>query len=161
MARELPVTLYSPEQLKVCTFEMEALVAWRRRQDIKDRTKVRVQAMPEFSIGPELTGLLGPPEQVATLSTVQMEQWQQQLELWLKQPVVHITFATPPPPATKLAMVRWFRTEILATVLIKFEVNRNIVGGMVVRTPSRIFDLSFRRPLVDNKSLIPEILKRV
>ena len=120
-----------------------------------------METEPEFSIGLELTGLLGPPAKVATLSTKQMEQWQEQLAEWVSQPVIHLTFATPASPAVKVAMVRWFREHIHSTLLVKFDVNRNIVGGLVVRTPSRIFDFSFRRPLLDNKSLIPEILKRV
>jgi hypothetical protein len=160
MVPDLPETLYAPEQLKACFFEMEALVAWRRRQEIKHKSGSPVQAVPDFALSTELTGLLGPTDVAAAMTTVQMEQWQGHLQRWLDQPVTHLTFAAPVPPATRLAMIRWFRTNTSPDALLKFEVNRNIVGGMVVRTPGKIIDLSFRRRLVERKGLIAEILNR-
>jgi len=158
---DLPETLHSPEQLKACFFEMEELVAWRRRQEIKRKTGSPVQATPDFALSTELTSLLGPSDVAAALTAEEMEEWQAQLQRWLDQPVTHLTFAAPVPPATKLAMIRWFRANTSPGALLKFEVNRNIVGGMVVRTPGKIIDLSFRRRLVERKGLIADILNRV
>ena len=160
MEPELPDSLYAPEQLQACIFEMERLVAWRHSQDVKEKTGNKVQAAPDFAFSTELVGLLGEPEGVARWSIAQLHLWHSQLQAWLEQPVTHLTFAAPPPAATKLAMVTWFRTEISPTALLKFGVNRNILGGLVIRTRDRIFDLSFRRRLLENQDKIPEIFKR-
>ena len=160
MALELPEALYAPEQLKACTFEVDRVLGWRRRQDIKRRAGV-AETAPDFVISRELAGLVGSLEEVAAMSVAQLEAIQTQLQKWLAQPVTHVTFAVPPTVSTKLAVVSWFRAQVDPTALVKFHVNGNIVGGMVVRTPGKIFDFSFRKQLVKRKSLIPEILKRV
>ena len=157
----LPVHLYSPEQLKACSFELEVVTSWRRRQDVKKQSGYLGPVTHDFELGPTLASLLGPRESVARLSLANLEECQKQLDLWLAQPVTHVTFAVSPPDTTKFEMVKWFRSQVLPTALLKFHVNGNIVGGMVVRTPNKIFDFSFRKQLVRQKSLIPEIFKRV
>jgi hypothetical protein len=157
----LPDSVYSPEQLRACAMEMEIVAGWRRHQDIKRRTGQPSQAVPDFGISADLTELVGSEEEISKLSGEEISAWREQLALWLKQPVVHLTFAVAPHAATKLAMVRWFRNEISPAALLKFEVNRNIVGGMVVRTPSRIIDLSFRRRLQGGRDLLPQLLRRL
>jgi ATP synthase delta (OSCP) subunit len=158
---ELPAHLYSPEQLKACAFELDVVLNWRRRQEIKRQSGYTGPMVADFEVGPNLAAWLGPREVVARLSMAQLDECQKQLEQWLAQPVTHLTFAVTPPDSTKVEMVKWFRTQIQPTALLKFHVNGNIVGGMVVRTPNKIFDFSFRRQLVRHKSLIPEIFKRV
>jgi len=158
---ELPESLHSPEQLQACGFELEVVVSWRRRQDIKKQSGYTGPVTPDFELGPTIAGLLGSRDVVARMPLSALEEVQKQIHQWLAQPVTHVTFAVTPPASTKAEIVKWFRAHIRPTALVKFHVNGNIIGGMVVRTPNKIFDFSFRKQLLQRKSLIPEILKRV
>jgi hypothetical protein len=158
---ELPESLHSPEQLQACAFELEVVISWRRRQDIKKQSGFTGPVTPDFELGPAVAVLLGSREAVARMPLSDLEGVQSQIHRWLAQPVTHVTFAVVPPTSTKVEVVRWFRSRIMPTALVKFHVNGNIIGGMVVRTPNKIFDFSFRKQLLQRKSLIPEILKRV
>lgn len=156
---DLPDSVYAPEQLKSCALELEKLMAWRQRQDVKAKTGVPQDAGLDFQVSDLLQEWLGKAEMIARANVEQMEQCHHQLMVWLKQPVTHVTFPTPAPSSTKKAVVKWFRAEISPNALVKFSVNRNVVGGMVVRTPGKIFDFSFRRQLLRNKDRIPAILQ--
>jgi ATP synthase delta (OSCP) subunit len=159
--RELPESLYSPEQLQACAFELDVVISWRRRQDIKKQSGYAGPVTADFELGPTIAGLLGTRETVARMPLATLEEVHKQLNEWLAQPVTHVTFAVSPPTSIKVEIVKWFRAQVLPTALVKFHVNGNIIGGMVVRTPNKIFDFSFRKQLLQRKSLIPEILKRV
>jgi hypothetical protein len=155
---QLPAGIYSPEQLKACGLELDEVIAWRRRQEIKQRSGIP-QSGGEPPLSHELGELIGGPHGLRVMTTLQLEQLQEQIRVWLRQPVTHITFPVPPSGPTKVEMVKWFRSQVSPTALVKFEVNRNVVGGCVVRTPSRIFDFSFRTQLLKNKDRIPQLLK--
>lgn len=55
----------------------------------------------------------------------------------------------------------WFRREIHATSLLKIRVRRSISGGMVLRSKNQLFDMSLRHKILDTKSKIPEVMRRV
>lgn len=155
----LPTGIYSPEQLKACGLELDEVVSWRRRQEIKERGGIANGHNSRIHLSADLSQLIGGEAALAHLGSAQLEALQAQIRSWLKQPVTHITLPVPPSGPTKTAFVTWFRKEISPSALLKFEVNRNIVGGLIIRTPSRIFDLSFRTLLVKNKDRIPQLLK--
>jgi hypothetical protein len=158
---QLPDSIYSPEQLKALTLELERLISWRSRQDIKEKGGHAVATVPDFELSLEIIDLLGPTEMIARLSADRLEHWQDNLQDLSRQPVTHITLASPVPENLRVALVKWFRSHISPTALLKFEVNRNVVGGMVIRTSNRIIDCSFRSKLLENRNNIPEILRRV
>ena len=155
----LPPGIHSPEQLKACGLELDEVISWRRRQEIKERGGIANGHHPRIQLSGDLSELIGGPHALDHLGSTQLEALQGQIRSWLKQPVTHITFPVPPSGPTKTAFVKWFRDEISPSALVKFETNRNIVGGLIIRTPSRIFDFSFRTLLVKNKDRIPQLLK--
>lgn len=159
--KKLPPSLYSPEQLEACQMELEQYVGWRRRQDTRQKVGVSGKPSEPFIFSPELEDLLGGKDQAAQIAIAELESWQSQITEWLKKPVVQLTFAVPPTAAIKSDMVKWFRKEISPEALVRFGVNRNIIGGLVVRTPGRIYDFSFRKQFLSHQGLIPEILHRV
>ncbi|HSX48330.1 MAG TPA: F0F1 ATP synthase subunit delta [Candidatus Nanoarchaeia archaeon] len=141
--------------------ELEQYLGWRRRQDTRKKVGATTKAAEPFLLSPEMSDLLGMTEDAAMLSTGELEAWQTRLADWLKKPVVHLTFAVPPTVGIKADMVKWFRKEISPDILVRFSINRNIIGGLVVRTTGRIYDFSFRKQFLAHQNLIPEILHRV
>ena len=125
------------------------------------RSGAAPQTLPDFELTPECMDLLGPVEMVARMQPSQLETWQDRLQEMARQPVTHIMLAAPIPENLRLALIKWFRSQISPTALLKFEMNRNVLGGMVIRTSNRIIDLSFRQKLLDNRDHIPEMLRRV
>lgn len=160
MELSLPESLYSPEQLEACQMELEQYIGYRHGEQTKQQLKAKSKSVP-MALSPELADLLGGEETAAGISIPELEKWQQQLKDWLQSPVVHLTFAVLPTPGIKRDMVKWFRGQISPHTLLNFSVNRNIVGGLVVRTPGRIYDFSFRHQFLQHQGLITEIMRRV
>lgn len=66
-------------------------------------------------------------------------------------PTLTVTLAAPVPGSLKKTLVEWIRANIAPNALVSFHFNAGILGGMVVRTGSHIFDWSLRRGLMDHK----------
>ena len=75
--------------------------------------------------------------------------------------VVTITLAAPPTGDVKQTLVAWCRSNINPQILVSFQFNQTLLGGMVVRYGSRIFDWSFRRQILAARDTFPEVLRRV
>jgi predicted transcriptional regulator len=75
--------------------------------------------------------------------------------------VITITLAAQPSNSVKAKLVAWCRKEISPDVLVNFSFNKSLLGGMVVRAGSRVFDWSFRRLILESSDKFPEVLRRV
>lgn len=82
-------------------------------------------------------------------------------DLYASAPRVSVTLAAPADPATKKALTAWFRENTSPTALVSFGFNRAILGGVLVRAGSRIYDWSYRSKLLDSKLNFTEVLERV
>lgn len=76
-------------------------------------------------------------------------------------PTMTITLAAPAPAGLKKQLVAWCRQHVAAGVLVSFQYNSALLGGLVVQAGSRIFDWSFRRAILANLEHFPEVLQRV
>jgi hypothetical protein len=76
-------------------------------------------------------------------------------------PNITITLAAPPTSDIKKTLVAWCRKNIAPNILVNFQFNTTLLGGMVVRYGSRVFDWSFRRQLLAARERFPEVLRRV
>lgn len=65
-------------------------------------------------------------------------------------PRTTIVLAAPATPPLRLELTRWFRQNVSPLVLITIQVNRNVLGGIVVRHGSHIYDWSFRTALLSS-----------
>lgn len=74
-------------------------------------------------------------------------------------PQLTITLAAPAGGELKRALVAWCRQNVDPNVLVSFQFNSTILGGMVVRYGSRIFDWSFRRQVLSNRDKFPAALR--
>lgn len=72
-----------------------------------------------------------------------------------------IVLAAPATNDLKRQLVAWCRKNISDNILVTFQFNATLLGGMVVRYGSRIFDWSFRRKILANRGHFPEVLRNV
>ncbi|HSE61421.1 MAG TPA: F0F1 ATP synthase subunit delta [Candidatus Saccharimonadales bacterium] len=72
-----------------------------------------------------------------------------------------ITLAAPAPNDLKERLVEWCRKNIAPEVLVTFKFNATLLGGMVVRYGSHVFDWSFRRDILAAREKFPEVLRSV
>lgn len=75
--------------------------------------------------------------------------------------VITFTLAAPPTNGVKTSLVKWSRANIAPDILISFQFNATILGGIVVRYGSRVFDWSFRRQILANRAHFAEVLRNV
>jgi hypothetical protein len=71
--------------------------------------------------------------------------------------IITITLAAYPTSTISQSLVSWCRKEIAEDVLVNFDFNRALLGGMVVRAGSRVFDWSFRRKIIGGEEKFMEI----
>ena len=135
MAFKLPPAIYSPELLQSVSYELQQYVTWFRDSQIKGKVGVTATEEPVLSAEsalavsawfgdatkPTVNGLA---ELAATLRE-------------LKAPVVHLVLAALPNHSQRAQLVDWFRTNTSPDVLVAFVADRNLGGGLVVRTPNR------------------------
>lgn len=157
----LPESIVSPQDLASLILEVRRYNAWYQAEVIKQRTGVNAPApAPRLSSATtELLQKVAPGGQLSpdTLTTLVTE-----LERAMKTaPTITITLADLPSNALRVQLAHWCRTNLNAAILVEFNCNRRILGGMVIRYGSRIFDWSFRSKLLANKAAIPGVLRRV
>ncbi len=74
---------------------------------------------------------------------------------------ITIVLAAPATNDLKRQLVAWCRKNVSDNILVTFQFNATLLGGMVVRYGSRIFDWSFRRKILANRGHFPEVLRNV
>lgn len=159
MKHKLPDTIISPEDLSALILELREYKAWQAQYAIKKRAGA--SKLPD---APELT----PPASAyladlpSPLTESALETSIHELERLHAAPSkLVITLAAVPNDAIKRQIVTWCRSELTPDALVSFQFNSTILGGLVVRCGSRIFDWSFRRQILDKKNSFAEVLHRV
>jgi hypothetical protein len=154
----LPNSIYSQELVESVVYELEQYLAWYR--DARVQHKVGAKVAPEPTYSAETAAVIkawfaGQPTTMAAL-----EQLIDHLKN-LKVPVVHITLAALPNHGQRLQLVDWFRGLAGRPVLVSFVADRSLGGGVMVRTPNRIFDYSWRQQLIEGRDKIAGIINHV
>lgn len=78
-----------------------------------------------------------------------------------RAPTITITLAAPPTRPIKKQLVGWCRDNLSHNILVNFEFRSSLLGGMVVRNGSHIYDWSFRRQILEAGPRFPEVLRNV
>ncbi len=158
MAFNLPSDITTPQVFEAVQFELERLRDWLSNSAVK--CKVGAKPVHEPSCSPEtkqlLDSWLGDKAPSVTQLTALIEELRK-----LKPVTVHIVLAALPGDDLKQTLVDWFRTNCRPDVLVGFSADRTIGGGIIVRTPNRIFDYSFRERLAQGRANIPELVRNV
>lgn len=158
MKLELPERLYSLQDLQAVLAEIKA------HQDLEDHVKIKSQvthragSYPETSLSPNAVVLI----HQAQSQNASLEALIQALEsLAETAPEAHITLAALAPEPVKASLTSWLRREIQPNLLVEFSFSSLILGGMIMRLGSHIFDWSFRRKLLAAQDKFAEVMHRV
>jgi F0F1-type ATP synthase delta subunit len=159
MKFSLPDAVSSPQDLQSLILEVREYAKWYAHNATKKRLAVKkTTEAPEISsAASELVKSLGsnPPlpsldELITTLQKFSHA-----------APQMTITLAAPPTGGIKKLLVAWCRENVSPNILVNFQFNTVLLGGMVVRYGSRVHDWSFRRQILDNRAKFPEVLRNV
>jgi hypothetical protein len=154
----LPTSVYSPELLDSVSYEIEQYLSWYRENRIHQTVGAAQLAEPDHSAETAQvieTWIHGEP-----LTVTSLEALLGHLK-GLRLPTAHVTLAALPNHAQRLQLVDWFRATAGPNVLISFVGDRNLGGGILVRTPNRVFDFSWKQKLIEGRSKLAEVVHRV
>ncbi len=76
-------------------------------------------------------------------------------------PSLTMTLAAAPSNGLKKQLISWYRENIDPNILVDFRFNSTLLGGMVIKYQSHVYDYSFRRQILAAKEKFPEVLRRV
>jgi hypothetical protein len=81
------------------------------------------------------------------------------LETILAKPTqLFVTFAQAPDEDFKTELIDWLRENISDNILLSIDINPMLTGGMVIRSPRRIYDYSWSKILGDKKDKLIELM---
>ena len=150
--------MYSSQLVEAVIYDIELYLDWYRQAKIQKKVGAHTTEEPTHSAETVLVieaWLAGRPATVEVL-----EELLNHLRT-LKLPQVHIMLAALPNRAQREALVTWFRSNVTPHLLVSFVADRNLGGGLVVRTPNRVFDYTWKQQLVAGRGKLAEILHRV
>ena len=163
MKFEPPATLYSPQQLAVVRDEISRYVNWLGHEQVRltvGEVPNKLEGAPPLSLLTTQTMAAWQGDRPASAQT--LTELMTELAGWLdKAPRVSLTLAAPPGDGMKQRLVQWLRQEIHPRALVTFQFNSTLLGGLVVRIGSRIFDLSLRQQILSHRTEFAERLRRV
>lgn len=159
---KLPESICTPEDLTELLLEVREYAKWYEHESVKQRsgTKTGRSTQPVLSVS--TTAFLRSISTNGSLLPAQLETAIKELEAYkATAPVITITLAAPAPGAIRTQLTSWCREQIAPGILVSFEYNRTLLGGMVVRYGSHVHDWSWRRALMSAKTPFSEVLARV
>lgn len=158
---KLPDSICSPQDLTALTLEVREYARWYEHESVKQRTGSKNRStQPILSV--TTAELLRGASTNGTLLPAQLDAIIKELEQYkASAPTVTLTLAAPAPEQVKKTLTAWCRAELSPTILVSFEFNRTLLGGMVVRYGSHVHDWSFRRALLTTPVQFSEVLARV
>lgn len=161
MKLKLPSSVSSAQDLTSLTLEIREYGRWFSHAAIKKNLKAgHVSEPPEIS--PAAMEMIHESAAKKPLSTDSLDELIRSLEDFKRKAnTMTITLAAPPAGDMKKTLVQWCRDNIASDVLVTFQFNSTLLGGMVVRYGSRLLDMSFRRQILESRQHFPEVLRRV
>jgi hypothetical protein len=161
MKLKLEDSVSSPQDLKALMLEVREYAQWFSHNAIKQRVHAK-HTTPAPELSPPAKAQIAAWNAQAPLTPTRLDELLVALKrLEASAPQISITLAAPAPRSLKETLVAWCRQNIAPDVLVNFQFNSTLLGGMVVRSGSRVFDWSFRRQLLDARGNFPEVLRRV
>ncbi|HEV7951811.1 MAG TPA: F0F1 ATP synthase subunit delta [Candidatus Saccharimonadales bacterium] len=161
MKLKLPDSVASSQDVTALQLELRDYARWFTHESIKQRTHASHKSdEPILSLA--CKELLATQRGKKELDRSSLDNLIKELEQYNRNAsVITLTLAAPATGSVKLALVKWCRANIAPDVLINFQFNATILGGMVVRYGSHVFDWSFRRKILASRGNFPEVLRRV
>lgn len=161
MKLKLRSDLSSRQDIQAVVLEVKRYARWYSHASIKQRVGGGAVAAPP-PLSTPTADLLTQWHADKQLSPQSLDGLVQELETFTANaPYLTVTLAAPAPMKLKSEMITWFRQNIRQDLLVDFNFNSTMLGGMMVRYGSRIIDLSFKRQIMAARSKFPEVLRRV
>ncbi|HEX5797513.1 MAG TPA: F0F1 ATP synthase subunit delta [Candidatus Saccharimonadales bacterium] len=159
MKVKLDGSVASPQDLKTLILEMRGYAHWFSQNAVKKRLNAKsASEKPDLSVAAE--SLIRDLNQKKSLDRKGLDELIADLEEFADTaPRLNVTLAAPPVRGLKKTLVNWLREEISPEILVTFDFNSTLLGGMVLRCGSRIFDWSLRRQILDERARFPEVLR--
>lgn len=158
---KLPDSIASPQDLTALLLELREYARWYEHEMVKRKSGVKDQSVQPI-LSPETVTFIRSINDKEAMKPEQLDALLEELEAYkLRAPTATITLAAPAPTGLKKELAAWCRAELAADILIEFAYNRTLLGGMVIRYNSHVFDWSFRRQLTDSTLSFSEVLERV
>lgn len=150
MSVQLPLDTYSPDQLSELILELQDAAGQARDNTVRGQADASPQS-------PNLVALLD-ANKIAPTDADALETLSKDIAAILdKAPTVHILLSSMPNRPVKRQFALWFRTQIHPLTLITFAARGDLGGGAIIQTGSHLYDMSFRRSIIDNKARLTEI----
>ena len=151
---KVPVLVFGVVEVRRLRRELETLDEFIRQSAIRDPGKQA--ALPRVSR--ILDALASDNER----NLLQAED-RQELKMFLiylenTAPRMHISFASDPSSAFIAKLVTWLRGHIHPKILLTIGLQPTIAAGCIVRTDSKVFDLSLRQSLAGQRVKLMEAL---
>jgi hypothetical protein len=158
---QLPNSVSSVQDLGSLILEVREYAKWYLQSSIKQQVRA---------------GQIGEPPTVSSGAAQMVQAWSETEQLNQKSldnlittletmkanaETLTITLAAPASGELRKTLVSWCRENIAPGILVTFKFNATLLGGMVVRYGSRVFDWSFRREILNQRAKFPEVLRRV
>ena len=157
----LPDMIASPQDLMQLMTEVKLYATWYAHESIHQRV-VQKKGSGAPTISPSAQTVISDWDALSPVSTKGFTELTTILESYAKNTeVITITLAAPVTQTVKSSLVAWCRNNISAHIFVSFRYNSTILGGMVVRHGSRIFDWSFKRQIIAASENFVEVLRRV
>jgi ATP synthase delta (OSCP) subunit len=161
MKLKLPDTIASTQDVNALLVEVREYAKWFAHEEIKRRVSAKHTSEPP-TISDGATQLFKQVSGHKQLTSADIDTIITTLQDYAAHaPSITITLAAPAPASLKKTLVGWCRDNIEPDILVSFQFNAGILGGLVVRRGSRVFDWSFRRQLLAASGTFPEVLRRV
>lgn len=161
MKLQLPDSVSSSQDLAALELEMKDYSRWFSHNAIKERTNAK-NGTPPPMLSPAALEVVRSWNGGKLLSQQSLDQLITTLETFrLAAHSMTITLAAPAPGSLKQTLVAWCRQNVAPDILVSFQFNSTLLGGMVVRYGSHTFDWSFRRQILDARNRFPEVLRNV
>lgn len=161
MKLKLPDTISSPQDVTALLLELQQYARWFAHNGIKAKLGTKHATKPPVLSDPALA-LVRASTGKELLNQTVLDELVAALEAHHRSATaVTITLAAPATADVKKALVGWCRDNIAGDILVSFQLNSSLLGGLVVRYGSHIFDWSFRRQILANKQQFSEVLSRV
>jgi hypothetical protein len=149
---DLPVDVYSPDQLSELLLQLQDVASVVRGVAARKQTE-----QEPITLSPELEQLLT-INKISVDDAAALDALGKEIQTTLdRAPAVHVLLAAMPGRVIRRQLVTWFRTQVNPLTLLTFAARSDLGGGAIVQAGSHLYDLSFRRSIIDNKKRLTEI----
>lgn len=161
MKLQLPSEVSSLQEVGALESELRDYATWFAHNEVKAKVNAK-SSTPPPKLSDAALQLLRTWNDTKLMTASGIEQLIHELADFKRTAeTMTITLAAPAGKELRHALVGWCRQNLSPTILVSFEFNSSLLGGMVVRRGSRVFDWSFRRQIMNGRHTFPEVLRRV